>query len=119
MTNKNGRPPIGIDKESFEGLCEIQCTQEDIARFFKCSVDTITRWCKKTYGCTFADILAQKKEVGKMSLRRMQWKAAESGNVTMLIWLGKNMLEQSDSTNVTLNNDKPFEINVNVLEQQK
>ena len=26
----------------------------------------------------------------------MQWKAAESGNVTMLIWLGKQVLGQSE-----------------------
>jgi hypothetical protein len=30
-------------------------------------------------------------------LRRLQWKGAEAGNPTMLIWLGKQMLGQRDS----------------------
>jgi hypothetical protein len=31
-----------------------------------------------------------------MSLRRMQWEKAQTGNTTMLIWLGKQMLGQKD-----------------------
>ena len=30
----------------------------------------------------------------------MQWKAAESGNVSMLIWLGKQMLGQSEKQEI-------------------
>ena len=32
----------------------------------------------------------------KASLRRMQYKAAEGGNVTAQIWLGKQILGQKD-----------------------
>lgn len=32
----------------------------------------------------------------KCTLRRLQWDAAKKGNVTMLIWLGKQMLKQRD-----------------------
>jgi hypothetical protein len=39
--------------------------------------------------------------VGRMSLRRKQWKAAEDGNTTMLVWLGKQYLGQSDKSEVT------------------
>ncbi len=38
------------------------------------------------------------KENGKASLRRMQFKGAESGNTTMLVWLGKQYLEQKDKS---------------------
>ena len=31
-----------------------------------------------------------------MRLRQLQWRACENGNVTMLIFLGKNMLGQQD-----------------------
>jgi hypothetical protein len=31
---------------------------------------------------------------GNISLRRMQWKAAEEGNITAMIWLGKQLLGQ-------------------------
>ena len=33
---------------------------------------------------------------GRASLRRMQFKAAEQGNATMQIWLGKQYLDQKD-----------------------
>ena len=32
-----------------------------------------------------------------MSLRRKQWELAQSGNSTMQVWLGKNILKQSDN----------------------
>ena len=32
-----------------------------------------------------------------MRLRQMQWKSAENGNVTMQIFLGKQVLGQSDT----------------------
>lgn len=38
---KKGRPPIEIDQEQFEKLCEIQCTLEEIANVLKCSMDTV------------------------------------------------------------------------------
>ena len=52
---------------------------------------------KRTYsGETFDTIRNQKAEGGKVSLRRAQIKLAESGNATMLIWLGKQLLNQRD-----------------------
>lgn len=38
--------------------------------------------------------------IGKASLRRMQFKSAEDGNVTMQIWLGKQMLGQRDKSEI-------------------
>ena len=32
-----------------------------------------------------------------MSLRRKQWELAQKGNSTMQVWLGKNILKQSDN----------------------
>ena len=37
-------------------------------------------------------------ETGHASLRRMQYAAAQAGNPTMLIWLGKQHLEQKDQS---------------------
>jgi len=34
---------------------------------------------------------------GKMRLRQLQWQAAEKGNTSMLIFLGKQMLGQMDN----------------------
>jgi hypothetical protein len=95
-TNKGGRPRKEIDQHYFEGLCEIQCTLEDIAHVLHVSEDTIERWCERTYELGFADTFKKFSATGKTSLRRYQFDLAKKGNPTMLIWLGKQYLGQSD-----------------------
>ena len=91
------RPKKEIDKQQFEKLCGMMCTLEEISGFFDCSEDTIERWCKREYRCGFADIYKKKSGIGKISLRRIQFKIAEKGNASMAIWLGKQWLGQSDA----------------------
>ena len=38
---------------------------------------------------------------GRQTLRRLQWQAANEGNSTMLVWLGKQLLGQRDKTELT------------------
>lgn len=94
-----GRPQIEINQKQFENLCGILCTEEEIAGFFNCSVDTIERWCKRTYKENFADTYKKHSAKGKMSLRRAQFKLAEK-SAAMAIFLGKNYLGQRDSLEV-------------------
>lgn len=98
---KMGRPVIEIDWELFDKLCSLQCTLNEIAGFFNCSIDTIENKCKQKKGMTFSEYFDQKRSNGKISLRRHQWKLAEKGNPIMLIWLGKQYLEQKDKSDVT------------------
>lgn len=96
--NKSGRPKIELDIDSFEKLCSLQCTKNEICAFFD-DIDekTLTRWCKDTYGMGFQEIYQIKSAKGKMSLRRTQFKIAENGNATMAIFLGKQYLGQKDT----------------------
>ena len=95
------RPQIDIDKGQFEKLCALHCTEQEVADFFDCSPDTIDRWCKRTYknekgkSLGFAEVFSIKRNKGKISLRRNQWKLSEK-NANMAIWLGKQYLGQSD-----------------------
>jgi hypothetical protein len=83
------RPPIEIDEVQLEKLAQLHCTNTEIAAFFNCSVDTITR--------RYADLLDKGREAGKIALRRKQWQLAiEKGDRVMLIWLGKQYLGQSE-----------------------
>ena len=91
-----GRPKKEIDKKIFENLCGLQCTLEEIAGVFDCSVDTIERWCKREYGETFAEVYKKHSAKGKTSLRRIQFKLAEK-SAAMAIFLGKNYLGQKDN----------------------
>ena len=93
------RPRIEIDQTTFEKLCGIQCTLEEIAGVLGCSEDTVERWCKRTYGETFAETYKKHSAKGKMSLRRYQFRLAEK-NATMAIWLGKQYLGQKDVVQV-------------------
>lgn len=130
-----GRPEIPIDWESFDKLCALQCTEEEIASFFKCSIDTICRRCHEKHGVSFAEYRGQKSGEGKISLRRIQYQTAtgtparppvyarnaqgalerdrkgnpivldpgapeKAPNPTMLIWLGKQYLNQSDREDI-------------------
>ena len=95
------RPKTEINKNVFENLCGLQCTQQEIADAFDTSPDTVARWCKRTYGKSFAEVFAQKRGKGRISLRRAQWKLAEK-SATMAIFLGKNYLGQRDNVDVTV-----------------
>lgn len=91
-----GRPRKEIRETDFENLCQLQCTQTEISRFFRCSEDTIARWCKRTYGVTFAEAFKEFGEQGKISLRHYQFQLAKK-NASMAIFLGKQYLGQSDT----------------------
>lgn len=86
---------IEIDKKQFENLCALQCTKEEICGWFGCSNSVIEKWCKKEYGKPYAEVYRDKRGLGKISLRRYQWKQAQQ-NSTMAIWLGKQYLGQKE-----------------------
>lgn len=96
MAHPGGRPPIEINQKQFENLCGLQCTKEEVADFFNCSEDTIDRWCQKMYGKSFAVVFKEKRNGGKISLRRKQWLLADK-SPAMAIFLGKNYLGQTDN----------------------
>lgn len=96
-----GRPVIEIDYSLFESLCQIQCTLPEIAGVLKVSEDTVERRVKEHYGETFAETYKKHSAPGLMSLRRHQFRMAES-NATMAIWLGKQYLGQSDKTELKI-----------------
>lgn len=92
---KAGRPQAEVSRVSFEKLCSLQCTIEEIAAVLLVSKDTIYRWCQKEYNMPFADVYEKKRHFGLASLRRTQFKLSEN-SAPMAIWLGKQLLGQKD-----------------------
>lgn len=88
LKRPRGRPPVEVDPQKVYELASIACTLDEIALLCGCSVSTLRNKYKEVYDKGYA--------VARSSLRREQWKAASSGNATMLIWLGKQMLGQRD-----------------------
>lgn len=103
-TDIMARPRIEIDSEQFKKLCGIQCTLGEISSWFKCSEDTIERWCKRELKMSFADAFKMFSADGKISLRRTQFRMAET-NCSMAIWLGKQYLGQRDQHDVQVASD--------------
>ena len=97
-----GRPHKEFEKKEFMNLVGMGCTQEEICWWFRddtgkpANVDTLSRWCKRTFGENYQDYY--KKNGGmalKISLRKSQLKLAEK-SAAMAIFLGKNYLNQTD-----------------------
>ena len=86
---KVGRTKIEIDEDLLLKLATIHCTMKEMVDILGVSEDTLKR--------NFAGIIDKGKASGKMRLRRKQMEVALEGNPTMLIFLGKAMLGQSDN----------------------
>lgn len=117
--NKVGRPPINIDWKEFDKLCAIHCTLAEIADFFDCSEDTIERRVLEDKKINFAEYYKKKTSGGKRALRRVQLEKALNGNTTMMIWMGKQLLGQTEKQETYLSNNKegestsPFQLIIN------
>lgn len=99
------RPCAEINQEQFEKLCGLQCTKEEICGWFNVTDKTLENWCKRTYEQGFSEIFNKKREAGKISLRRAQFRLAEK-NASMAIFLGKNYLGQKDYQEVEVTDSK-------------
>ena len=86
--------------DDFDKLCEVQCTAKEISACFGFSEDTLERACKRELGKTFAEAFDQKRQKGHTSLRHKQYELAVAGDKTMLIWLGKQWLGQTERSTV-------------------
>ena len=79
-----------IDTEQVKKLAILGCTNKEIGDFFGCSADLIEK--------SYSEYLTKGRAEMKMRLRQLQWKSATKGNVVMQIWLGKQILGQSENT---------------------
>jgi hypothetical protein len=84
-----GRKAIKIDLEQVEKLCNLQCTDSELASFFGVSVRTIER--RKSQPA-FAECMSR----GLLTLRRNLWSLAGKGNPAANIFLAKNLLGYRD-----------------------
>lgn len=81
-----------IDPIEVEKLSSYGCTNTEIADFFGCSKDLITK--------SYSTNVTKGKASGKIRLRQLLLKSAENGNVSAQIWLSKQYLGMSDKQEV-------------------
>ena len=89
-----GRKKVVIPEEQVLELSKLHCTNKEMADFFDVPLQTFVD--------NFRDIITKGRLVTKQRLRKAQLDLALKGDRAMLIWLGKNILSQSDSP---INND--------------
>jgi len=102
----SGRPKAKIDPEHVRALAGAGCTVEEMAEFLGVN--------KKTLERRFLKVIDKGRLLRNVSLRRKQMELAMKGDKTMLIWLGKNLLGQSDKTQLTGKDDGPLQHEHNV-----
>jgi hypothetical protein len=88
-----GRDKKVVPPEEVFKLAQMGCKDTEIADWFGVNGETLRY--------NFRAELLKGRESLKQSLRQAQINLALSGNAVMLIWLGKNILGQSDNPNAT------------------
>ena len=84
-----GQEMAVVPPDQVEELAGIGCSNKEIAAFYGVKDTALTR--------NFAEQLTKGREGMKQRLRKAQLTLALTGNATMLIWLGKNILGQTDT----------------------
>jgi hypothetical protein len=85
-------PKVKINGDVVAALASFGVSTKDIATHLGISKATVDRRCQKD--------LERGRANRSISLRKKQWDVAMAGNVTMLIWLGKQLLGQSDRVDI-------------------
>lgn len=95
---KRGPKEKEINYDEVLRLAAIQCTEEEIAHVLDYTPDGFRR--RKLRDPELVGALQKGREKGRASLRRVQWEAAQAGDRTMMVWLGKQYLGQRDKQEV-------------------
>ena len=97
-----GRPQKEFDAKTFVDLVGLGCDQQEICWFFRdengkpANIDTLSRWCKRTFKMNFQEYSAQNKGLAlKIKLRKAGWRLAET-NPSVHIFYCKNYLGMTD-----------------------
>jgi hypothetical protein len=95
---KSGKPPGAprkeIDLDVAERAASIGCQMEEIAAMLGVGKQCLYDRLKDTP--ELVEVIDRGRAKGRGTLRRLQWQHANGGSDTMLIWLGKNLLGQTD-----------------------
>ena len=105
-----GRPLKEFDTNTFVDLVGLGCDQKEICWFFRdetgkpANIDTLSRWCKRTFKMNFQEYSAQNKGIAmKIKLRKAGVKLVET-NPSVHIFYCKNFLGMTDKQEITTAN---------------
>ena len=108
-----GRKKFIIDWDKVDRSLICGSNGVQVSAMLGISFDTLSRRTKEEKNADFADYLQQKRQEGNDVLFGKQYELAKSGDRGMLIWLGKNRLDQSDKKEIKQHNTGSL-ININM-----
>lgn len=114
------RPKKELEDIKFDGWAQLDAliiwsNQVYCAERLGINIDTLADRIKERTGLSFSEYKDQKKEVVRTNLRKKQYDVAMAGNVSMLIWLGKQELGQSDRSETNNTGEIKIELPTNKL----
>ena len=109
-----GRRKLEVDKCELSKWARAGATQEEMAARLGVSPATLAR---RLATKEYRELLPVAKAELKISLRTKQVQMALNGNVTMLIWLGKNLLGQTDAFTSKVEHSGPGGAPIEVVAQ--
>lgn len=96
-----GRPKVIINWQQVGQYAEAGASGLGIAAVIGVDEKTLRNRCESDNNCHLSEFLQQKRAKGDEHLRDKQYEVAMTGNVPMLIWVGKNRLGQADKQEVS------------------
>lgn len=109
---KRGRKKLPIDWEKVGKMIMAGSNGAQVAASLNIDYSTLVRRCDEDLNTNFTDFFNQKREAGNNLLFNKQFEVAMKGDRGMLIWLGKNRLDQTDkrqNVNVEIRDDRTEE----------
>lgn len=94
-----GRKKVELSEgqwKALEAMCVLTDKKHRVARAIGHDEKTLSRIIKDKHGVDFSEFIHKRFEEGNFKLLSKQWDKAMEGNISMLIWLGKNRLGQRD-----------------------
>jgi len=91
---------VVIEEKEVRMLAGLHCPASEMARYFGVNYSTFRN--------VFRGVIDSEKERTKQKVRAKQLEEAMNGNVPLLIWLGKNMLGQTDQGPKVEDNKQPL-----------
>lgn len=98
--NNPFRPEKPVDWEKVDELLLAGCLGTEIAAHFDMHSDTLYRKVQERYGMTYTAYSSEKRWKGDSLLRAKQFEKALEKDNTMMIWLGKQRLDQREPEQV-------------------
>lgn len=98
-------PNIPFNFDIIDKMMKAGCCGREIAARFGVHPNTLYNRVKREKKCDFSEYLASKKADGEATLKEKQYDKAINGDTTLLIWLGKCRLQQTEIF-TTFNSEK-------------